>query len=149
MSERERPSLSGLAMKRVLPERGKPVVSLEQAEAALLGVAGQAPKIIVDEQPPPPAEALPHISQPVQPIAIPNIHSTVPDNVQPGVLSSSLLKPKRKQIKVAWTFKMPMELHRELSEVAEYNRLSMSDIVLEALRFHLPNFPHPGTTPGN
>jgi hypothetical protein len=38
---------------------------------------------------------------------------------------------------------MPAALHQELSEVAAYNSLAMSDIVLEAIRLHLNNFPHP------
>ena len=36
MSERDRPSLSGLAIKRPLAERGRPVVSIDEAESALL-----------------------------------------------------------------------------------------------------------------
>ena len=63
--------------------------------------------------------------------------------VQLTVLSSSLLKAKKKQIKIAWTFKIPHALHQELSAVASYNELTMSDIVIEAIQFHLPNFPHP------
>ena len=148
MSERERPSLSGLAMKKVLPERGRPVVSLEQAEAALLGPNNESSHSNADLWAAIPMEPVPAVPQPVQQAITPNIQATVLDNVQPVVLSSTLLKPKKKQIKVAWTFKMPMELHRELSEVAEHNQLSMSDIVLEALRFHLPNFPHPRAEAG-
>jgi hypothetical protein len=55
---------------------------------------------------------------------------------------SSLLLRKKKDPKIAWTFKMPFSLHEELSAVAAHNGLSMTDIVIEAVQLHLPNFPH-------
>ena len=128
MPERERPSLSGLSIKRPLPDRGKPVVSFDEAETALLGET-------------------PHATVP--PVGPPEVHLTVPDKghstIQLPVLSPSLLKARRKEIKIAWTFEIPHELHQELSAVASHNGLTMSDIVIEAIQFHLPNFPHPPT----
>lgn len=139
MPERERPSLSGLSIKRPLPEHGKPVIPIDAAESALLG----------DTPPPspvPPPTAAPTIpepdvaSQPVVPFNVPvESHTTV----QLGVLSPTLLKARKKPVKIAWTFKIPLELHRELTTVATHNGLTMSDIVIEAIQFHLPNFPHP------
>jgi hypothetical protein len=125
MSERNRPSLSGLSIKRPLPDRGKPVVSIDAAESALLG----------DPPAPVPSEVQPeaHIEVPVE------SHATI----QLPVLSPTLLKAKQKEIKIAWTFKIPHSLHQELSAVATHNGLTMSDIVIEAIQFHLPNFPHP------
>ena len=123
MSERDRPSLTGLAIKRPLPDRGKPLSSMGEAEAALLG-----------ETPPPP---------PVKPVAPIASQPTIQPTIQQQVLSPTLLKAKRKPIKIAWTFKIPHDLHQELSAVASHNGLTMSDIVIEAIQFHLPNFPHP------
>ena len=138
MPERERPSLSGLSIKRPLPERGKPVVSFDAAESALLGDT-------------PPSSPSPPVAAPIAPEPVaasqPVIHIDVPveshTTVQLAVLSPSLLKARKKPIKIAWTFKIPLELHQELTAVATHNRLTMSDIVIEAIQFHLPNFPHP------
>lgn len=151
MSERDRPSLTSLSIKRPLPDRGRPVVSLEHAESALLGVeppaaapasaeplamaAAAAATITMPTAPPPPAAA-PTVKTPVRT----DSHTTV----QSPVLPTSLLKAKKKDIKIAWTFKIPHALHQELAAVAHHNGLTMSDIVIEAIQFHLPNFPHPG-----
>ena len=138
MPERERPSLSGLSIKRPLPERGKPVVSFDAAESALLG----------DTPPPsPPPTAAPIMQEPAIAASQPVVHVDVPvaghTAVQFAVLSPSLLKARKKPVKIAWTFKIPLELHQELTTVAAHNGLTMSDIVIEAIQFHLPNFPHP------
>ena len=139
MPERERPSLSGLSIKRPLPERGKPVVSIDQAESALLG---DIPAIPVE--PVAPAASAPDREE----LAIPpdvqqEVRIDSPMTVQSTVLSPSLLKARKKPVKIAWTFKIPLELHQELTNVASHNGLTMSDIVIEAIQFHLPNFPHP------
>jgi hypothetical protein len=126
MPERDRPSLTGLSIKRPLPDRGKPVVPINEAESALLG---DGPRPVV-----PPV---------VPPATPPVIQEADHTEVQPGVLSPSLLKAKKKEIKIAWTFKIPHALHQQLSAVAAHNGLTMSDIVIEAIQFHLPNFPHP------
>ena len=129
MPERERPSLSGLSIKRPLPDRGKPVVSIDQAESALLG-----------DPPPVPEQPTPVVIPPdVQQTVLTDDHITV----QSTVLSPSLLKARKKPVKIAWTFKIPLELHQQLTTVATHNGLTMSDIVIEAIQFHLPNFPHP------
>ncbi len=141
MSERDRPSLTGLAIKRPLAERGRPVVSIDEAESALLG----EPTVVVPAAlPATPIHAVPVA---VQPPLLKEVQPEVPSasytEVQSNVLSSTLLKAKKKQIKIAWTFKIPHALHQELSAVAAHNDLTMSDIVIEAIQFHLPNFPHP------
>ena len=145
MSERERPSLTGLAIKRPLLDRGKPVVSFDEAETALLGENVSVPD-------PAPAQAPARAAAAATPKAVreadlPATQLASPLSVQPTVqstvLSPSLLKARRKEIKIAWTFKIPHALHQELSAVAAHNSLTMSDIVIEAIRFHLPNFPHP------
>ena len=140
MPERERPSLTGLAIKRPLVERGKPVVPFDEAETALLGESVSAPAIARAAAAATAPRAVPEA---VLPAARPDSPSTVLTTVQSPVLSPSLLKARRKEIKIAWTFKIPHALHQELSAVAAYNSLTMSDIVIEAIRFHLPNFPHP------
>ena len=130
MSERDRPSLTSLAMKRPLPERGKPLISMGEAEAALLG------------ETPPPSPAAKTAAAPAT--AVPIVGpSTIQPTIPPSILSPSLLRARTKPIRIAWTFKIPHELHQELSNVAAYNGLTMSDIVIEAIQFHLPNFPHP------
>ncbi len=139
MPERERPSLTGLSIKRPLPERGKPVVSIDDAESALLG---ETP---ASRPTPPPAAAT--IVPESTPASQSVVHFDVPaeshTTVQFAVLSPTLLKARKKPVKIAWTFKIPLELHHELTAVATHNGLTMSDIVIEAIQFHLPNFPHP------
>ncbi|MCC6538195.1 MAG: hypothetical protein IT162_11620 [Bryobacterales bacterium] len=158
MSERDRPSLTSLAIKRPLPDRGRPVVSLEDAESALLGA--EAPKPPAAPAPPPLAMAAaaassaaiapataPAAAPPPPPptqASKPSVRTDSHTAVQSPVLPTSLLKAKKKDIKIAWTFKIPHALHQELAAVAHHNGLTMSDIVIEAIQFHLPNFPHPG-----
>lgn len=156
MSERDRPSLTSLAIKRPLPDRGRPVVSIEDAESALLGT--EQPKPAAAPAPPPmtmaaaatSAVATPSVSAPPPPpptappaAAKPAVRADSHTAVQSPVLPTSLLKAKKKDIKIAWTFKIPHALHQELAAVAHHNGLTMSDIVIEAIQFHLPNFPHP------
>ena len=143
MSERDRPSLSGLAIKRPLAERGRPVVSIDEAESALLGVEPVlAPAANAASTSP--IHAVPAaVQQEVSPAVLTDTQLNDHTDVQSTVLSSSLLRAKKKQIKIAWTFKIPHALHQELSAVASHNDLTMSDIVIEAIQFHLPNFPHP------
>lgn len=145
MSERERPSLAGLAIKKPLLDRGKPVVSLDAAESTLLGEAPAAvpaaPAAAATPRPSP-TPAPPPAEPPVRAAAPPPVHTAV----QSTVLSPSRLQPKKKEIKIAWTFKIPYALHQELAAVAAHNDLTMSDIVIEAIQLHLPNFAHPGRT---
>lgn len=146
MSERDRPSLTGLAIKKPLLERGKPVVSLDAAESSLLGEPTPPPPPVqaaaaAAAAPPKPAAPAP------EPVAAPPAKPPVPQSVhtavQSTVLSLSRLQPKKKEIKIAWTFKIPYALHQELAAVAAHNDLTMSDIVIEAIQLHLPNFAHP------
>ena len=46
MPERERPSLSGLSIKRPLPEHGKPVISIEDDELMATAIALMKKKAI-------------------------------------------------------------------------------------------------------
>lgn len=135
MPERDRPSLTGLSIKRPLPDRGKPVIPITEAESALLGDPPRPPAIPATA----PLATPPPTPLPAQPALQHDDHIAV----HTPVLSPSLLKAKRKEIKIAWTFKIPHALHQELSAVAAHNGLTMSDIVIEAIQFHLPNFPHP------
>jgi hypothetical protein len=54
-----------------------------------------------------------------------------------------LKRKEKKRPRIAWTFKIPPELHEELASVAEHNDLPMAEIVIEAITLHLKNFPHP------
>ena len=152
MSERERPSLSSLTVKKPLVDRGRPVVPLGEAEAAILG-PGQGTAMAPEAErpsdrqsagPPTVLSISQQSSSPLGPQLVPSeVFSASQSEVQPSVLSPTRLKPRHKDPKIAWTFKMPLALHRELTQVAAHNDLAMTDIVIEALRFHLPNFDHP------
>lgn len=155
MPERERPSLTGLAInKKPLIERGKPVVSLDAAESTLLGQQPPASRtaalddthtlgpISADGDAAPPAAAVSQAA-PARATAAPSSRPDGHTTIQPTIQSPSRLQPKKKEIRIAWTFKIPHELHQELSAVASYNDLTMSDIVIEAIQLHLPHFPHP------
>jgi len=155
MSERDRPSLTSLAIKRPLPDRGRPVVPLEDAESALLGTEAPKPAATAARPPLPiamaaaaAATAAPVVTAPPPPpvptAVKPSVRADSHTTVQLPVLPTSLLKAKKKDIKIAWTFKIPHALHQELAAAAHHNGLTMSDIVIEAIQFHLPNFPHPG-----
>jgi hypothetical protein len=127
MSQRERGSLTAALAKRPLA-KAQELAPAALAESLLLGGSTIQPQA----QP----EAPPPVPQPVQPDIQPDI--------QPIVLPPSLLKRKeKKRPRIAWTFKIPPELHQELSEVAEHNDLPMAEIVIEAITLHLKNFPHP------
>jgi hypothetical protein len=56
------------------------------------------------------------------------------------------LVPKTAKPKIVTTLlavRVPLELHERLKTVAHYNRLNMTDIVIEAIGLHLQNFPQP------
>jgi hypothetical protein len=54
------------------------------------------------------------------------------------------LKPRERVARSALIVRLDPALHRELEEVARFNRLTMNDITIEAIELHLKNFPHPG-----
>jgi len=123
MSQRERSSLTAALAKRPLG-KAQELASAAAAESLVLGQPADTP--------------------PVAPVSQPMGQPGILPTIQPTVLPQSLLKRKEKQRpRIAWTFKIPPELHQELSEVAEHNDLPMSEIVIEAISLHLKNFPHP------
>ena len=127
MSQRERGSLTAALAKRTLA-KAQELAPAAMAESLVLGQPAIQPL------------ALPEISPQDQPTR--QLESQ-PD-IQPIILPPSLLKRKaKKRPRIAWTFKIPPELHQELSEVAEHNELPMAEIVIEAITLHLKNFPHP------
>lgn len=50
---------------------------------------------------------------------------------------------KRKEPVQMVTYRIPASLYDRLFRTAEYNNLNMTDIVVEAIERHLPNFPPP------
>jgi hypothetical protein len=54
------------------------------------------------------------------------------------------LRPRERVARSALIIRLNPALHRELEEVARFNRLTMNDIAIEAIEMHLRNFPHPG-----
>lgn len=51
---------------------------------------------------------------------------------------------RRKEPVQMVTYRIPASLYDRLLRTAEYNNLNMTDIVVEAIERHLPNFPDPG-----
>jgi hypothetical protein len=45
------------------------------------------------------------------------------------------------------TYRLPLPLHRRLKRISQANGIDMTDIVVEALENHLPNFYDPGEPP--
>jgi len=64
------------------------------------------------------------------------------DNSQ-SPLPATKLRPRERVARSALIVRLNPALHRELEEVARFNRLTMNDIATEALELHLRNFPHP------
>jgi hypothetical protein len=50
---------------------------------------------------------------------------------------------KRRIVTISATFRIPEHLHAWLKRVSQHNRYDMTDIVIEALELHLPNFEDP------
>jgi hypothetical protein len=64
----------------------------------------------------------------------------------PAALPATRLSPrpgKRKEPVQMVTYRIPASLYDRLFRIAEYNNLNMTDIVVEAIERHLPNFPQP------
>lgn len=119
MSKREDSSLILQNLKkRELPALGRPVVSLEQAEAQLTGAAdisfASSPDISADSSP---------ATEPAAP--------------------RTRLRPHRRVARSALLVRLDPELHRRLDDVARYNGLTMNDIVVEAIELHLGDFAQP------
>lgn len=67
-------------------------------------------------------------------------------DVHPEVQPATRLTPKpgkRKEPVQMVTYRIPASLYDRLFRTAEYNNLNMTDIVVEAIDRHLPNFPQP------
>jgi len=69
--------------------------------------------------------------------------TAAPTVVPPAVPQSTLLPRKHKEILTSWSIKLPLSLKAELEGVSRYNEIPMSEIVVEALRRHLPDYEHP------
>jgi predicted DNA-binding protein len=145
MSQRERSSLTAALAKRPLAKAAERAPTAV-AESLLLG---DSPATLTRSSGQP---AVPAIQPTSQPTVVPTSQPTVEPmeqrydqpTIQPVILPPSLLRRKEKRRpRVAWTFKIPPELHEELAAVAEHNDLPMAEIVIEAITLHLKNFPHP------
>jgi hypothetical protein len=71
-----------------------------------------------------------------QPIEVP---SEVPPTVPPKILEQR----REKRRLVAQSFKLPAELDQRWSELAAYNQITKTGILLEALETFLDRLPHP------
>ena len=71
-----------------------------------------------------------------QPIEVP---SEVPPTVPPKILEQR----REKRRLVAQSFKLPAELDQRWSELAAYNKITKTGILLEALETFLDRLPHP------
>jgi hypothetical protein len=127
MSKRENSSLILQNLKkRELRPLGEPVVSMAEAERRLT----QADSALSDDV----TLASYHDSKPASTITV----------EQPSALRATKLRPRERVARSALIIRLNPALHRELEEVARFNRLTMNDIAIEAIELHLRNFPHPG-----
>jgi hypothetical protein len=127
MSHDQRVSLTNL--KKPLVGSPQPAVP-PQAEAALLHSGATAPAVV------------PYDSTPEQynPTVLPN------PSLSPQLGPHTRLIPRNSRPRIItfpYTVRIPLDLHERLKAVATHNNLSMTDIVIEALEQHLPNFPQP------
>jgi hypothetical protein len=133
MSKRENSSLILQNLKkRELRPLGEPIVPLAEAErrmsqaepAAYEMAAGTAMAIMPDSYP----DSTP---------------ASTPASIHSLSQGATKLRPRQRVARSALIIRLNPALHRELEEVARYNRLTMNDIAIEALELHLRNFPHP------
>jgi hypothetical protein len=106
-----------------MPKTADPIVPVERAAASFMG-----------------RELVP-TAEPLE--APPPVQPQIPMAVSTAVPIPSLLKRKHKEILVSWSLKLPLSLKTELENVARFNEIPMSEIVIEALRRHLPDYEHP------
>lgn len=50
---------------------------------------------------------------------------------------------RKRFLTVSATFRLPEELHARLKRISQHNQIDMTDITIEALELHLPNFEDP------
>jgi hypothetical protein len=135
MSKRESSSviLQNLK-KRDLSQLGHPVVPISEAERLISGAeaSGSAAAMVSEAE------------------DVDSAPDSNPDSYQPSVRAvteaipaGTRLRPKERAARSALIVRLDPQLHRELDEVARYNRLTMNDIVTEAIQMHLQNFAHP------
>jgi hypothetical protein len=131
MSKPERGSLS--MIKRPLPNLA-PATTPKELEDRLLAAEPQT------ELPAGGGTALAPEAQPYVPPA--DVH---PQDVHPAIPATRLTPQpgKRKEPVQMVTYRIPASLYDRLFRIAEYNHLNMTDIVVEAIDRHLPNFPQP------
>jgi hypothetical protein len=133
MSKRENSSLILQNLKkRELRPLGEPIVPLAEAERRMTGGIHEAGAI-----------ASTHASYLDSPQA--SAHDSAPDIFQSPAHAATKLRPRERVARSALIVRLSPALHRELEEVARFNRLTMNDIAIEALELHLRNFPHPPT----
>lgn len=125
----ERPSLTNL--RRSLPP-ARPVQPVPELEERLLDP--QQVREAKQELKPESAIISTVAVQPVevQQKAIPSTQTRL--RIKPG---------RQKPLTRAVTYKLPVPLLDRLAQIADYNNVSMTEIVSEALERHLPNFPQP------
>jgi hypothetical protein len=139
----ERPSLGSLKPRVGLPPARPPEVpkelvdklldphQVEQAEREL----GQPGAGQGSAEPPPPV-----VNTPV------NTSVNTP-SFQPVTVTRLPVKPgerhERKPRSTTVTFRFPLSMADRLRQIAEYNNVSQTAILLEALELHLPSFPAP------
>jgi hypothetical protein len=144
MSKRENSSLilQNLKKRDLLP-LGEPVVPLDEAERRL-NVAGTAAVRErageFDGLTSASGDATKHDSR----------HDSWQDNYQTShsgagaeSRAATRLKPRERVARSALIVRLDPTLHRQLEQVARFNRLTMNDIAIEAIELHLKNFPHP------
>lgn len=144
MSKPERGSLS--VVKRALPAFA-PAESTKELEDRLL--AGDARRPEAEGQ----AAAAAPVRLPDEQTAVPpaavhplDVLSRDPDSTEPFRPAATRLTPrpgKGKEPVQMVTYRIPASLYDRLFRVAEYNNLTMTDIVVEAVERHLPNFALP------
>lgn len=147
MPKPERGSLS--MVKRALPNL-PPAVQPEELEKRLLGAEEHAaPEAVFTAAGPAmalePTEVQPAVQPEVlQAIQPADVHTV--DVPLAAAAPATRLTPrpgKRKEPVQMVTYRIPASLYDRLFRVAEYNNLNMTDIVVEAIERHLPNFPKP------
>ena len=134
MSKPERGSLSML--KRALPNL-PPAASPKELESRLL--TGESEEVVA-----PTGGGGTAVAREIHPdLQRPAIQQ---GDVQPSVIGGTRLTPRpgrRKEPVQMVTYRIPASLYDRLFRTAEYNNLNMTDIVVEAIERHLPNFPQP------
>jgi hypothetical protein len=127
MSKRENSSLILQNLKkREFRPLGEPIVPLAEAERRISELHdNEAPDVAIVRD-----------SYPASQPAIPPASTHAPQH-------GTKLRPRERVARSALIVRLNPALHRELEEVARFNRLTMNDIVIEAIELHLRNFPHP------